>query len=295
MHKVSILNSLSSGDHALFNIDQSTDASPRMKWNRAEGKLNLRLLLMIPMLYALPTTAIQSCCKKPIVAYSDVDAIPPECRSQVRCTDAMIYADHARSRGDVSLFLTAALKTSTITLIGGPTWFNVDPEEIVHKGPGPAITLVNVSLVLTSFTALKSIEVPDVSIFCNGRVNLIEVVGKQPNEILNRLYKVGNATLKPCKSWKATTQASALGATQGAGVPSSNSSAVISRMCTQKTDAEEEKCSSNNTLLYIACGVIVVLLIVSVVSTIIALKPYLCRHKKDLVQASLVKPQTATP
>ncbi|CAD6192632.1 unnamed protein product [Caenorhabditis auriculariae] len=41
-----------------------------------------------------------------------------------------------------------------------------------------------------------------------------------------------------------------------------------------------------DTLLYIACGVIVILLIVSIVSTIIALKLYLWRHKKDLVLAS---------
>ncbi|CAD6189469.1 unnamed protein product [Caenorhabditis auriculariae] len=278
------------------NIDQSTDASPRMKWNRAEGKLNLKLLLMIPMLYALPTTAIQTCCKRPINAYKDVDAISVECRTDVRCTEAPIYAYNARSGEKVYTFLNSAVKISTTVIIGNTTSFYLDNlEEIDHNGTGPALTLLNAELGLHSFIKLNIIKVPDYSVFCNGGAELIRIEGYIPQVVLDRLYKVGNDTLKPCKSWKATTQASVLGATQGAGVPSSNSSAVISRMCTQKTDAEEEKCSSNNTLLYIACGVIVVLLIVSVVSTIIALKFYFWRHKKDLILASLGKPQTATP
>ncbi|CAD6199966.1 unnamed protein product [Caenorhabditis auriculariae] len=143
----------------------------------------------------------------------------------------------------------------------------------------PALSLINSTLGSESFINLEKIEVDDVSIYCDGTTDLIKIAGSIPQDIVDRLHRVGNKTLEACKSLT-TTQPTVLGATQRAGVPRSNSSAaVISQLCTQKIDAEKEKCSSNNTLLYIACAVIVVLLIVSIVSTIIALKLYLWRHK----------------
>ncbi|CAD6192629.1 unnamed protein product [Caenorhabditis auriculariae] len=257
-----------------------------MKWNGIEGRFNLKLLLMIALLNACYAVSTQSCCKRPMYAYGSGDAIPPECILNVGCTDALIYADHGRANQEVYKFLNAMLKSSTITLIS--TQANVEfLEEIIHKGPGPALTLINNTLIANSFISLKKIEVDDVSIYCDGTTDLIKIEGSLFKEVLDRLHKVGNKTLEACKSLT-TTQPTVLGATQRAGVPRSNSSAaVISQLCTQKIDAEKEKCSSNNTLLYIACGVIVVLLIVSIVSTIIALKLYFCSHKKDRPSASL--------
>ncbi|CAD6195164.1 unnamed protein product [Caenorhabditis auriculariae] len=228
------------------NVDQPTDTSPIMKWNCIEGRLSLKLLLMIAMLNAF---SAEDCCKRPMTAYADKEEI--------------IYADRAESAKYVSSFLFAVGKSSTITMVGNTTTYTVaNLVEIVHKGPGPALTLVNVKLIDESFAKLKTIKVDDISIYCDGSSELIKIEGSIPQPILDRLQKVENKTLTACKSLT-TTQPTVLGATHGAGVSSSNSSAVISQLCTQKIDAEKEKCSSNNTLLYIACGGIVVLLIVS--------------------------------
>ncbi|CAD6197997.1 unnamed protein product [Caenorhabditis auriculariae] len=264
------------------NVDQQTDTSPIMKWNCIEGKLSLKLLLMIAMLNAF---SAEDCCKRPMTAYGDKEAFPTEC-DKSKCTEEVIYAENALSGEDVSKFLSSVRKSNTITMVGNTTSYTVaNLVEIVHKGPGPAITLQNVVLSMGSFKKLKTIKVDDVSIYCDGTTDLIKIEGSIPQDILDQLHKVENKTLAACKSLT-TTQPTVLGATQGVGVSSSNSSAVISPLCTQKIDAEKEKCSSNNTLLYIACAVIVVLLIVSIVSTIIALKLYFC-HKKDRPSASL--------
>ncbi|CAD6197994.1 unnamed protein product [Caenorhabditis auriculariae] len=257
--------------------DDSTDTSPIMKWNRIEGKLSLKLLLMIAMLNAF---SAEDCCKRPIYAYGDKEAIPTEC-DKSKCTEEVIYAENAQSTGDVYKFLISVKKSSTIIMIGNTSTYNLAGlVEIVHKGPGSALTLMNVKLIDESFAKLKTIKVDDISNYCNGGTELIKIEGSIPSRYTRPTAQTA------CKSLT-TTQPTVLGATQGVGVSSSNSSAaVISQLCTQKIDAEKEKCSSNNTLLYIACGVIVVLLIVSIVSTIIALKLYLWRHKKDLVLAS---------
>ncbi|CAD6192627.1 unnamed protein product [Caenorhabditis auriculariae] len=202
-----------------------------------------------------------------MTAYGDKEAFPIECQSS-KCTEEVIYAENARAGEDIHKFLPSMIKSSTITMIGNTTTYNLAGlVEIVHKGPGPAITLQNIELVRDSFKSLKTIKVDDVSIYCDGTTDLIKIEGKIPQDILEQLHEVENKTLAACKSLT-TTPPSVLGAAQGS----------------QNIDAE--KGSSNNTPLYIACAVIVVLLIVSIVSTIIALKLYLWRHKKDLVLAS---------
>ncbi|CAD6192631.1 unnamed protein product [Caenorhabditis auriculariae] len=227
-----------------------------------EEKLSLKLLLMVAMLNAF---SAEDCCKRPMYAYKNGDARPPECPpDNVKCTEAPIYADEASSGKLVFNFMASMEKSSTITMIGNTTSYNVvNLVEIVHKGPGPALTLMNVKLADESFAKLNTIKVDDISIYCDGTTDLIKIEGSIPQDILDQLHKVKNETLAACKSLT-TTPPSVLGAAQGS----------------QNIDAEKD------TPLYIACGVIVVLLIVSIVSTIIALKLYFC-HKKDRPSASL--------
>ncbi|CAD6192623.1 unnamed protein product [Caenorhabditis auriculariae] len=246
------------------NFDQPLDTLTIMKWNCIEGKLSLKLLLMMAMLNAF---SAEDCCKRPMYAYGDKEGFPIECQP-LKCTEEVIYAENARSGEDIHKFLSSVQKSNTITMVGNTTSYNpARLVEIVHKGPGPALTLMNVKLVDESFAKLKTIKVDDLSNYCNGGTELIKIEGKIPQVVLDRLNKVENKTLAACKSLT-TTQPTVLGAAQGS----------------QNIDAE--KGYSNNTPLYIACAVIVVLLIVSIVSTIIALKLYFC-HKKDRPSASL--------
>ncbi|CAD6199882.1 unnamed protein product [Caenorhabditis auriculariae] len=240
-----------------------------MKWNRIEGRFNLKMLLMIALLNA---------CYADSTAYAGLGRLRPNRDAHLRKVkwpaEALVYVDQ-ESRQWTSLFVFICGGEEAVRSRWSETDVNFKFLKRNHPQRGRNLSLI-----------WKKIEVDDVSIYCDGTTDLIKIVGSIPQDIVDRLHRVGNKTLEACKSLT-TTQPTVLGATQRAGVPRSNSSAaVISQLCTQKIDAEKEKCSSNNTLLYIACAVIVVLLIVSIVSTIIALKLYLWRHKKDLLLAS---------
>ncbi|CAD6192630.1 unnamed protein product [Caenorhabditis auriculariae] len=179
----------------------------------------------------------ESCCQRPIYAYENGDAVPPECKPTDRCTEASIFADRARSGEAVQMFLMSLKKSNTITLIGNTTTYNLDIlEEVIHKGLGPAITLQNVVLSRGSFKKLKTIKVDDVSIYCDGTTDLIKIEGSIPQPILDRLQKVKNETLEACKSLT-TTQPSVLVATQEACVPNSNLQKVVENV--------EKECSNN--------------------------------------------------
>ncbi|CAD6199965.1 unnamed protein product [Caenorhabditis auriculariae] len=122
--------------------EKAADTSPRMKWNRIEGRFNLKMLLMIALLNACYADSTQSCCKRPMYAYGSGDAKPSECTSEkVKCTEALVYVDQGRGNGPVCLFLLAAEKSSTITLI--KTDVNVKfLKEIIHKGPGKFLSIM---------------------------------------------------------------------------------------------------------------------------------------------------------
>ncbi|CAD6197998.1 unnamed protein product [Caenorhabditis auriculariae] len=243
------------------NFDQPLDTLTIMKWNCIEGKIESEAVANGGN--AERFFSAEDCCKRPMTAYGDKEAFPIECQSS-KCTEEVIYAENARGGGDIHKFLSSVQKSNTITMVGNVTSLSIyDLVEIVHKGPGPAITLQKVDLNRGSFKKLKTIKVDDVSIYCDGTTDLIKIEGKIPQDILEQLHEVENKTLAACKSLT-TTQPTVLGAAQGS----------------QNIDAEKD------TPLYIACAVIVVLLIVSIVSTIIALKLYFC-HKKDRPSASL--------
>ncbi|CAD6192624.1 unnamed protein product [Caenorhabditis auriculariae] len=157
-----------------------------MKWNCIEGRLSLKLLLMIAMLNAF---SAEDCCKRPMTAYEAEEGFPLECRLST-CTEELIYADRAEVGKNVSNFLSSVHKSSTITMVGNTTSYIVASlVEIVHKGPGPALTLMNVKLIDESFAKLKTIKVDDISNYCDGSSELIKIEGSIPQPILDRLQK----------------------------------------------------------------------------------------------------------
>ncbi|CAD6198301.1 unnamed protein product [Caenorhabditis auriculariae] len=233
-----------------------------MMWNRVKGSLNVKLLLMIAMMNLFSVVLTESCCQRPMYAYKDGDAVPPECVS-VTCTEATIYADGSRGYQGVHSYLFRATKISSLTLIGNVTLFYMDVlKEVVHKGPGPALTLRYANLGEDTFKSLKTIKVDDVTIYCNGSNKLIEIEGKLLDDVLHRLYKVGNKTLEACKLLT-TTQPSVPVATQEACVPNSNLQKAVENV--------EKECSSNDLALYItslSSGILLILLIASIVFSV---------------------------
>ncbi|CAD6192758.1 unnamed protein product [Caenorhabditis auriculariae] len=208
-------------------------------------------LFLIAFLVSGCSTSDQ-CCTRPMSAAPEGDAIPPEC-TRLRCTEAPIYSFNARGDNALSKFLVRAKKISVLTVLGNAPAFDLDDlEEIVHKGPGPAVILKQAVLGEDSFQVLKRIAVDD------------------------PFKKVVNKTLAVCNPPVAESNSTV-------GSPLKPSSLV----CQENKNASAEDGSNDDHLVYIACVAIGVLVVICICLIILSVKLHKKRFKKVHRLASL--------
>ncbi|CAD6192761.1 unnamed protein product [Caenorhabditis auriculariae] len=121
--------------------------------------------------------SFEECCKYPMLGYLSGEALPLGCL-EIYCTKAPIYVDSNNlTSGKIDYFLRIARNISTLTIIGNEHFYVSSLIRIVHKGPGPAVTLKHADLDIDSFKNLKKITVDDPYVYCDGKNKLIDIEG----------------------------------------------------------------------------------------------------------------------
>ncbi|CAD6197190.1 unnamed protein product [Caenorhabditis auriculariae] len=156
----------------------------------------ISFLLSLSCLFQV--SAIEGCCKRTMLSYPSGAAIPPECE-KLRCTEAPILIENPKpSFDEIAMFLAPATKISTLTVIDNEFFIFIHSlENLVHKGPGPAISFRNAKMHESCFKKLQKITVDDIRPYCKGE-KLIVVEGKIDETVRQRLETVANQTLADC-------------------------------------------------------------------------------------------------
>ncbi|CAD6192763.1 unnamed protein product [Caenorhabditis auriculariae] len=242
------------------------------------------------------SSAQDKCCTLPNLSYSTGNASPHEC-SHLNCTEAFIYVED--SYGPSNLLFNA-VKISTLTLIRNKGKADmIQLEEIVHKSPGPAVTLKQADLEDDCFENLKKITVDDPYFYCDGKNKLIDIEGDYNKTMIGRLEKVANETLAVCNQPRPVTLAAVSSTVKSPVVQSATviSPVVITLnppppICPERKLPAVEKASNNDLLLYIYCLSTEILFIIATCLTILTFKLYkkLCaQESRRLLSEALSK------
>ncbi|CAD6192757.1 unnamed protein product [Caenorhabditis auriculariae] len=228
------------------------------------------------------------CCKGPMVALNNTEAIPHECRLPLLiCTKAPIYAEDARYDGAVKYLLYNLRNSSTITIIKSEMSVN-HLIEVTHGGPGAAITLKNAKLGEDSFENLKKITVDDPYIYCDGKNKLIDIEGDYNKIVIDRLEKVANETLAVCDKPRPVTGAVTI-------ISPVEPAAVVCQK--EKDPLVAEKCPNCDVALYLAGVAILFLSLICISLSFVCVKMYRKLRSRDnrLVSAEALTPRSPSP